>query len=277
VSHDTTQGWGPARKAGAFSLSFDNLGEAADLELARHPADQPLGQHFTATHLLPEVLRLVDGLPITYFIEAMNVQWYPDALRRIRDAGIEIGLHAWAHENWARPDAAARRDILQRSMAAYDSLGITPRGFRPPGGALPEGAIDEFRAVGLRYCSPAGSAGASHGVGTGADAFAVLPFAWRHVDVYLMDPRLEAFRARQGDRAAAATPAGWRETVLDALALARSGQHVTLVFHPFFFGPDPAMRAVLVELIDLLRRSEDLWVASCGAVADWLCQPLTTD
>ncbi len=30
-AHSTTTGWGPQRKRGAVSLSFDNLGEAAAL------------------------------------------------------------------------------------------------------------------------------------------------------------------------------------------------------------------------------------------------------
>jgi hypothetical protein len=41
---------------GAISITFDNLGEAAQLELGMWPDDVAQGQHFTVTEVLPRLL-----------------------------------------------------------------------------------------------------------------------------------------------------------------------------------------------------------------------------
>lgn len=38
-----TPGWGPAGKKGAVSFTFDNLGEASDIEFGKWPKDHPVG------------------------------------------------------------------------------------------------------------------------------------------------------------------------------------------------------------------------------------------
>jgi hypothetical protein len=45
--------WGPDNRRAAVSITFDNLGEAADLERGLWPKDKPLGQHSSVTHSLP--------------------------------------------------------------------------------------------------------------------------------------------------------------------------------------------------------------------------------
>ncbi len=74
-----------------------------------------------------------------------------DEVRRLRDAGIEIGNHTWEHlrmEDLA-PDkqAAAVRDA-QRAIEA--ELGSAPRTFAYPGGSVNEGAIAAVRDGGLQ-------------------------------------------------------------------------------------------------------------------------------
>jgi peptidoglycan/xylan/chitin deacetylase (PgdA/CDA1 family) len=261
-----TGGWGPDRKRGAFSLTFDNFGEAADIELGFHPADAPIGGHFTAGYL-PTMLQLVESLPVTYFIEASNVKHYPQQIKSIRDAGHEIAMHAWRHENWGRQDAPTRAGILARSMQAWETLGIRPQGFRPPGGVLPEGSVQQFKDVGLTYASPLGGAGET---GLTAEGLATLPFAWHHVDAYMLDPRLGALRTSFGDPAEPVSFAHWAKVIDDAVQLALTGRHVTIIFHPFFFGPDKNMTQALRGLIRTLQSTDDLWVATCGEVAQWL-------
>ena len=190
---------------GTISVSFDNFGEAADLELGRHPQDEPIGRHFTACESFDALLGIVGDRPITYFVEASNALLYPDALRAMRDHGIEIGLHGWRHEHWGRLEPSRRPEVLARGVDALQGIGIRPRGFRPPGGEMREGALAEIARAGLDYCSPLGDAGAA-GV---SDGVPVLPFAWRHVDAYQLDPRLDALRARHGDPPQAADGAAY--------------------------------------------------------------------
>ena len=91
-------------RAGAtVSLTFDNLGEVADLERGQWPADAPLGRHASVTRTLPRVLQALGeaGVRATFFVEGRNAELYPDALRSIAAAGHEVAFHGWQHEPWA--------------------------------------------------------------------------------------------------------------------------------------------------------------------------------
>jgi peptidoglycan/xylan/chitin deacetylase (PgdA/CDA1 family) len=253
----------PPRRA-SVAVTFDNFGEAADLELGRHPPGEPVGRHFTATTSLERLLALVGGRPVTYFVEASNALLYPDALRRMQAHGIEIGLHGWRHENWGQRSATERADVLRRSVDAMHALGIEPRGFRPPGGAMPEGAVRQLAEAGLDYCSPLGEPGAD----AVADGIAVLPFAWRHVDAYVLDPRLGALRTRHGDPEPAADLPTWRRGLDDAVERARrTRSHATLVFHPFLFLRDAGMLDALRALLARLDGLPDVDVLRCADAA----------
>jgi hypothetical protein len=48
--------WGASVADAAVSVTFDNLGEAAQLELGMWPEDVPQGEHFTVRDVLPRLL-----------------------------------------------------------------------------------------------------------------------------------------------------------------------------------------------------------------------------
>ena len=77
--------WGPEGKPAAVSVTFDNLGEAADIGLGRWPEGQPIGEHPTVREHLPKVLEVLAeaNLRATFFVESFNATLYPDALRAI--------------------------------------------------------------------------------------------------------------------------------------------------------------------------------------------------
>lgn len=251
-------------RGGTISVSFDNFGEAADLELGRHPPDEPVGRHYTACGSFGDLLDVVGERPVTYFVEASNALLYPDALRTMRDRGIEIGLHGWRHESWGRLEGPQRSAILARSVDALNAIGVRPRGFRPPGGEMRDGALAELAHAGLDYCSPLGRAGTA-GV---ADGVAVLPFAWRHVDAYRLDPRLGALRARHGDPPQASDVTAWRADLDDAVGLAATGGHVTVVLHPFLFLRDAAMRDALLALFARIDATPGVGMVHCAHAAE---------
>ena len=161
-------------------LSFDNLGEAAYLERGEWPASEPVGHHPTVTEVLPRLLGELDrlGLRAVFFLEAINCELYPDAVRAIAGRGHEIGQHGWRHERWSEVPADREEDLLARGRAAFAALGIEARGFRPPGGALTPSSPALLRAAGFDWCSPAGGPRGER------DGLRYRPFRWELVDFF---------------------------------------------------------------------------------------------
>jgi peptidoglycan/xylan/chitin deacetylase (PgdA/CDA1 family) len=241
-------GWG-ASTAAAASVTFDNLGEAAQLQLGMWPDDVPQGQHFTVTEVLPRLLELLAArdLPATFFVEGLNAEMYPDALHAIAEADHEIAIHAWRHEEWAALDAATEAALLERATGALRSIGLEPRGFRPPGGGLTAHTLPLLTAHNYSYVSPAGE---REGL---LDGLAVLPFRWPLVDAYAFLPQFAGLRERYSGSHDPQGPEQMRDAMVAALrAHSERTGHLALLFHPFsvaFTGEEgwAALDAVLTE------------------------------
>lgn len=225
------------------SVTFDNLGEAAQLELGMWPDDVPIGEHFTVVDILPRLLDLLrtHRLRATFFVEGLNAETYPRALQTIVAAGHEVALHAYRHEEWAALEADAEVALLQRATDAMRSIGIHPLGFRPPGGCLTERTLALLGERGYTYASPAGE---REGL---LEGLAVLPFRWPLVDAYAYLPQFACLRERYGDGPDPLTPVQMRDAMIAALDAHAAGEgHLTLLFHPFSvaFTGDPGWEAL---------------------------------
>ena len=267
-----TAGPWPNGARGALSLSFDNLGEAAEIELGAIGPDATLGDHFTATRVLPSLLDVLAerGLAATFFVEGLNAETYPDQLREIAGRGHELGYHAWRHEQWADLFAAEQAANLARGLAAFREHDLGFTGLRPPGGGLGPGGTDVLREVRLRYCSPAGE-----GIGV-RDGFVLLPFRWRHVDASCVLPPLAPIRQQMTGSPDPLDPdayLAYLETELGRLSI--EGGHMTFVFHLFMLDwlSWERLAALLDRTIEGGER-DDLWLAPCADVATHvLAQP----
>lgn len=258
-------GW-PGGAPAALCLSFDNLGEAAAIELGALAADDPsIGAHPTATQTLPSLLDLLGehGLAATFFVEGLNSELYPEALKEIAGRGHEVAYHAWRHEQWGDLTAEQQAANLAHGIEAFGELGLTIAGMRPPGGRLGPGGLDVLREAGLRYCSPEGeAAGAEDGV-------ALLPFRWRHVDASCVLPPLSAAREEMAGSADPVEPGTFLAHLEGEIErLAAEGGFATFVLHPFmleWFGEDRL--GSLLDRLDAARRGGELWLATCAEVA----------
>ena len=206
-------GWGESAASAAVSITFDNLGEAAQLELGMWPAEVPRGQHFTVVEVLPRLLELLGarGLRASFFVEGLNAEMYPDALRAIAAAGHEVAVHAWRHEEWAALDAETEAALLDRATAVLRAIDLEPRGFRPPGGGLTVRTLGLLAERGYSYVSPAGE---REGL---RDGLAVLPFRWPLVDAYAYLPQFAGLRERYGAGPDPHGPERMRDEMIAAL------------------------------------------------------------
>jgi peptidoglycan-N-acetylglucosamine deacetylase len=84
---------------------------------------------------VPRILALLERheIPATFFVPGHTALAYPDLVRRIRDAGHELGHHGWVHEPLSELEPAQERDVLQRGFDALDRVaGVRPIGYRAP-------------------------------------------------------------------------------------------------------------------------------------------------
>ena len=259
-------GW-PGGARGALSLSFDNLGEAAEIGAgALAPDASGIGSHPTATAVLPGLLdRLATrGLRATFFVEGLNAELYPDLLREIDARGHEVAYHAWTHEWWGGLPAEQQAENLARGIAAFGELGLEVAGLRPPGGSVGEGGAEVVREAGLAYCSPAGA-----GAGSDGGDLALLPFEWRHVDAACVLPPLARVRELMTGSADPLEPDRFLANLDSELKrLAETGGFATIVLHPFMLEWFGAQRlAALLDRIAAAAKAGELWVVPCREVA----------
>jgi peptidoglycan/xylan/chitin deacetylase (PgdA/CDA1 family) len=175
-------------------LTFDNLGEAAELERGTWPAGAPLGRHPSVTRALPRLLDELDahGLTATFFVEGLNCTLYPSALLEIVARGHDLGVHGWRHEPWAQLPAPRERELLLRADTAFRELGLAPGAFRPPGGEVTGQTAALLRELGYTTWSRAAPAAPAAGLTD-------LTFEWELVDAYWLMERFGEMRRGRGD------------------------------------------------------------------------------
>ena len=235
-------------------MTFDNLGEAAQLELGMWPAEVPEGQHFTVVEVLPRLLELLATRQVkaTFFVEGLNAEMYPQALQTIVAAGHEVAVHAWRHEEWAALDAESEVALLERATEAMRCDRHRAERLSTAGRRLDRRArLRLLGEHGYSYVSPAGE---REGL---LEGLAVLPFRWPLVDAYSYLPQFAGLRERYGGGPDPHTPEEMRDAMIAALeSHSEQAGHLALLFHPFSvaFTGDPgweALDSVLGETVRL--------------------------
>jgi peptidoglycan/xylan/chitin deacetylase (PgdA/CDA1 family) len=227
----------------ALALTFDNLGEAADLERGLPPAEPPP----SVVEVLPWLLDALEerGLRATFFVEGINAELHPDALHAIAARGHEIGCHAWRHERWDSLSPEEETAVLERALTALRGLGLEVRGFRPPGGELNAGTLALLRAHGIDWCSPHGERAEVR------DGLRILPFRWSLVDAFYRLDHFADLRTAHGEPAASL---GSAETATRLEAeLGRVTTPTCLVLHPFL-GVGEEGAAALRRILDAVAQ-----------------------
>jgi peptidoglycan/xylan/chitin deacetylase (PgdA/CDA1 family) len=257
--------WGPDKNQGAVLFSFDNMGEAADLEMGVWPQDEPVGRHKSVHETLPFLLDTLGeyGLRATFFLEAWNVDHYPDAVRSIADAGHEIGSHGYRHESWFILPEDRQITTLRHAHERFASIGVQVRGFRPPSGissAATEALMAELDYV---YISPTrGGFGVRNGL-------AVLPTRPECADVSYY---AKAFRPFRDPAAKGATNSA---TFVDAFGrmldnIAERGDIQSSTCHVTTPLDSLERRDAFRRIVEMTMAEDRLWHPTCVEAAEWM-------
>ncbi len=259
--------WGAKSHRGAISITFDNFGEAAELEYDLWPKDEPVGSHYTAKEVLPEILRaLADAnFQASFFVEGWNGSIYPRELQSIRDAGHDLAFHGWRHEVWQEQSCEQRQDIISRSLDSLRGQASGPVGFRPPGGGVTPDTPQQLSQNGFSYYSPVGEGARLEG------DIVNIPFRWSEVDALYFEPFMGAAREKTFGSPEPRPLDEWRLALNKVKDLAlETGGCYTVIFHAYLLGQDPERLAVFKEFLAQLNNEPDLWVAPCADIASWM-------
>ena len=103
----------------------------------------------------PHTLRLLEVLAkhdvrATFFLIGRHVEYRPDIVRSVVQAGHVVGNHTFTHPNliFASPQRT-RQELQQCDQALRDAVGEHSRLFRPPFGGRRPGTLQLARSLGL--------------------------------------------------------------------------------------------------------------------------------
>ena len=83
------------------------------------------------------IIALLDrfGITATFFVIGENIEYFPDAFKRLTDAGVEIGNHTYSHPKLQSETASSLSEELKRcEEVILQNGGSKPTLFRPPEG-----------------------------------------------------------------------------------------------------------------------------------------------
>lgn len=93
------------------------------------------------------------SIKTTWFIPGHSLETFPDSCARIRDAGHEIGLHGYSHEDPTKLSIQQQRDILDKTYRMLTDFcgGKPPRGYVAPWWEVNQETIELLLEHNIKY------------------------------------------------------------------------------------------------------------------------------
>jgi peptidoglycan/xylan/chitin deacetylase (PgdA/CDA1 family) len=169
----------------ALTFDFDAESSWLGSSGAAGPATLSRGA-YGAHEGVPRILRLLDAhaIPGTFFIPGDTAVRHENVVTDIVAGGHEIGHHGFVHEAPQFLSAHEERAVLEHGFEALARHGVTPVGYRSPGGEVSPSTYPLLLEFGLRYDSSQVGRDAPYWVeidGSPSD-LAEVPFAWELTD-----------------------------------------------------------------------------------------------
>lgn len=218
---------------------------------------------------VPRILDVLGrhGVPASFFMPAVCALIDPGETGRIRDAGHEVGMHGWIHENNSTLDEATERELMQRAFDVLtEQLGSAPIGFRSANWDLSPYTIKIVRELGLLYDSSLMADDSCYELLLDGEASGIVevPVEWLRDDaVYLLFNRQPATRPWMSPDEVFSIFKREFDTAYD------EGGVFQLVMHPFVIGYRSRIW-ILDELIAHAKARGDVWFGTHADLARWV-------
>jgi peptidoglycan-N-acetylglucosamine deacetylase len=253
----------------AVALSFDVDQETGSLRDGRtSPALLAQGE-YGARAGLPRILKLLGryAIPASFYIPAVSALLHPDDVRRIAEAGHEVGLHGWIHERNSSLAEADERQLTHRAAAVLEQLaGRPPVGLRTASWDFSEATLKIIRDMRLLYDSSLMGDDEPYELMEEGEPTGIveLPVEWIKDDYpYFGMDRLSTVRPHTAPSLVGEI---WRREFDGAYV---EGGLFLLTMHPHIIGHRSRM-SVLEELIQHMRSRAGVWFATHEDIARYV-------
>ncbi|MFM8594473.1 MAG: polysaccharide deacetylase family protein [Chloroflexota bacterium] len=121
-------------------------GEDSPCDISRGMFDGEVGS--------PRLLELFhrEGIRTTWFIPGHTIETFPAQMQMVADAGHEIGLHGYSHENPLAMSATQEQAVLRKSIELITQIsGRPPRGYVAPWWELSASTVELLLNHGITY------------------------------------------------------------------------------------------------------------------------------
>ncbi len=263
----TPTGW-PDGKRVAVILTFDVDAELAWMTQPEETSLSALSRgRFGIRAGLPRILELLErkGIRATFFLPALIVELYPEAIDAIRaEADHEIGLHGYAHESIRSLSQSQERDALKRAVEIFRKADLMPRSYRSPSWDFTPSTATMLREFGFEFDSSLMADDRPHELLAGTTPTGIIEFP---VDWSLDDwPyfQLEWATPWPGLREPNEVFEIWKE---EFEGIRNHGGVLVLTMHPQVIGHWHRLR-MLERLLDHMQANNDVWFATLSEIGD---------
>ncbi|KAI8614863.1 hypothetical protein BC830DRAFT_1065055, partial [Chytriomyces sp. MP71] len=102
------------------------------------------------THVVLDYFRSV-RMNATFWVIGAQVTDYPDVLAKTVKDGHEVGLHTWSHPDLTKiSQDQVIAELVYAAKAVFEVIGLVPRYFRPPYGAINNNVRQTAAMMGLQ-------------------------------------------------------------------------------------------------------------------------------
>jgi Predicted xylanase/chitin deacetylase len=204
----------------------------------------------------------------SFFIPAWVASHYPDTVKAIAAGGHEVGCHGDEHERVSDLPPEREEQILTKSVEVLTTLvGRRPLGYRAPAWQVSASTLGLLVKHGFDYSSNFMDRLRPylHPPIEGR-ALVEIPVSW-----VLDDAPYFMFTGQRSIQAPGPVLQGW---LTEFAGIAETQGVTNFTFHPQIIGR-PSRLACLRELIDHVRHTPRVWIATLGDIAQhWRSLPL---